>query len=197
LFNLVVTDRDGERVKRRKRWFACYCDVAPLSGQVTESEYRRLNLWLRMHRGMTHDLQCLELPPEGRRKRRYVRNWTAVRQALRRGDEAMSRVRWLYDCGTAEDFGLDEMRRTAVFRADVHRGRAQMIAFVAGLQKAVGEARVCGRDLSACVAGRASEGSRKINFSGGVMNCSRTTQHTITPRPAGVRGFFYSGNLKI
>jgi hypothetical protein len=150
LFNLVVTDRrDDEAVKRRKRWFARHCDVAPLSGRVTESEYRRLNLWLRMHRGLTHDLRRLELPPEGRRKRRYVRNWSAVKQALRRGDEVMARVRWLYDCGTAEDFGLDEIRRTAIFRADVHKGRAQMVAFVAGLRKLVGEARACGRDLPA------------------------------------------------
>ena len=163
LFNLVVTDRDGEAAKRRKRWFARYCDVAPLSGQVTKSEYRRLNLWLRMHRGMVHDLQCLELPPEGRRKRRYVRNWTAVRQALRRGDEAMARVRWLYDCGTAEDFGLDELRRTAVFCADVHKGRAQMLVFVAGLQKAVGEARVCGRDLPAWQKGLLREAEKSIS----------------------------------
>ena len=163
LFNLVVTDRDGERAKRRKRWFAHHCDVAPLSVQVTESEYRRLNLWLRMHRGMVHDLQCLELPPEGRRKRRYVRNWTAVRQALRRGDEAMARVRWLYDCGTAEDFGLDELRRTAVFCADVHKGRAQMLVFVAGLQKAVFEAIVCGRDLPAWQEGLLREAEKSIS----------------------------------
>lgn len=163
LFNLVVTDRDGEAAKRRKRWFARHCDVAPLSGQVTRSERRRLNLWLRMHRGMAHDLQCLELPPEGRRKRRYVRNWTAVRQALRRGDEAIARVRWLYDCGTAEDFGLDELRRTAVFCADVHKGRAQMLAFVVGLQKAVGEVRACERDLPTWQEGLLREAEKSIS----------------------------------
>lgn len=27
------------------------------------------------------------------------------------------------------------------------------------------------------------------------MNCSRIIQHTIAPRSAGVRGFFYSGNI--